>query len=216
MHDGLNVSGVRAGGEARQDRSHLGLVLVCVLAEVDADRIVLEERVSEPVVELAVLLAEGSTFVLDVSRRPVLITRHGTSVADGPARRPHVQKAGRPRGAVFADPVADIEDDSVLPCARSTYVFGGSRPMLRMLPEAARRRLVDTYGAPQFSWQTLRGTGGRTSRTLRVSSAPLAPTLRAPARALGAGCGEALPGLGARHPARRAHARGCDARSRSR
>jgi integrase len=42
----------------------------------------------------------------------------------------------------------------------ATYVFGGSRPMLRTLPEAARRRLVETYGAPPFSWQTLRRTCG--------------------------------------------------------
>jgi hypothetical protein len=34
--------------------------------------------------------------------------------------------------------------------------------MLRTLPEAARRRLVDTCGAPQFSSQTLRPPAART------------------------------------------------------
>ena len=59
-----------------------------------------------------------------------------------------------------------------------TYVFGGSRPMLRTLPEAARRRLVDTYGAPQFSWQTLRRTCGTYLTNAAASSAPPVRTAR--------------------------------------
>jgi integrase len=38
------------------------------------------------------------------------------------------------------------------------YVFGGDEPLSRANIEAARERLVAEYGAPAFSWQTLRST----------------------------------------------------------
>lgn len=40
------------------------------------------------------------------------------------------------------------------------FVFGGLRPLSRMLVEATRKRLIRTYGAPRFSWQNLRQTTG--------------------------------------------------------
>jgi hypothetical protein len=40
----------------------------------------------------------------------------------------------------------------------TTFVFGGKVPLPRQLAEAARRRLIRTYGAPQFCWQRLRQT----------------------------------------------------------
>jgi integrase len=38
------------------------------------------------------------------------------------------------------------------------YVFGGRSPLSHSLVEAARKRLVRSYGAPVFSWQNLRQT----------------------------------------------------------
>jgi integrase len=45
-------------------------------------------------------------------------------------------------------------------CARrgAIYVFGGTEPLAKTLVEAARLRLGETYGAPEFSWQLLRST----------------------------------------------------------
>lgn len=42
----------------------------------------------------------------------------------------------------------------------ATYVFGGDTAMSRTLAEASRRRLIASYGAPEFSWQTLRRSCG--------------------------------------------------------
>jgi len=40
------------------------------------------------------------------------------------------------------------------------FVFGGKKPLPRSTAEAARKRLVRTFGAPKFSWQELRRTCG--------------------------------------------------------
>jgi integrase len=40
------------------------------------------------------------------------------------------------------------------------YVFGGAEPQTRSRMEAARRRVIKTFGAPVFSWQKLRQTCG--------------------------------------------------------
>ena len=40
------------------------------------------------------------------------------------------------------------------------YVFGRKAPMPHTAVEAARKRLVRSYGAPKFSWQNLRQTAG--------------------------------------------------------
>jgi integrase len=45
-----------------------------------------------------------------------------------------------------------------LRAGKAEYVFGGAAPMAKTLAEAARRRLVSEYGAPEFSWQLLRST----------------------------------------------------------
>lgn len=42
---------------------------------------------------------------------------------------------------------------------RAAYVFGGKHPMTKTAAEAARRRLIGSYGAPKaFTWQLLRST----------------------------------------------------------
>jgi integrase len=38
------------------------------------------------------------------------------------------------------------------------YVFGGHAPMSRALADAARKRLLGAFGAPEFSWQGLRSS----------------------------------------------------------
>src|SRR5690606_11963233 len=38
------------------------------------------------------------------------------------------------------------------------YVFGGDEPYSRSKIEAARKRLVRSFGAPEFTWQALRST----------------------------------------------------------
>lgn len=40
------------------------------------------------------------------------------------------------------------------------YVFGGKSPLPHTKAEAARKRLIRSYGAPRFSWQNLRQTAG--------------------------------------------------------
>lgn len=40
------------------------------------------------------------------------------------------------------------------------YVFGGTDPLPRTRIEAARKRLIKSFGAPRFSWQNLRQTCG--------------------------------------------------------
>ena len=47
-----------------------------------------------------------------------------------------------------------------LQAADEPYVFGGYAPLSRNAVAAAHRRLVHTYGAPDFSWQELRRTTG--------------------------------------------------------
>lgn len=44
-----------------------------------------------------------------------------------------------------------------------SYVFGGRTPFPKTLAEAARRRLVVEYKAPEFSWQLLRSTAATIS-----------------------------------------------------
>lgn len=44
--------------------------------------------------------------------------------------------------------------------AGAPYVFGGLEPLPRHAADNARKRLVSMYGAPKFSWKTLRQTTG--------------------------------------------------------
>ncbi|MGE0708410.1 MAG: tyrosine-type recombinase/integrase [Planctomycetota bacterium] len=48
----------------------------------------------------------------------------------------------------------------VLKAGDRPYLFGGAKPWPRSRVEAARRRLVRDYGAPEFTWQGLRSTCG--------------------------------------------------------
>jgi integrase len=43
---------------------------------------------------------------------------------------------------------------------KAKYVFGGGAPMSRALAEAARKRMIKSHGAPDFTWQLLRRTCG--------------------------------------------------------
>lgn len=47
-----------------------------------------------------------------------------------------------------------------LSAGRDPYVFGGGAPLPRHAAEAARRRLVNRFGAPAFTWHDLRRTCG--------------------------------------------------------
>jgi hypothetical protein len=47
-----------------------------------------------------------------------------------------------------------------LQAGKNVFVFGGRAPLSRTRVEAARKRLVHSYGAPRFSWQNLRQTTG--------------------------------------------------------
>src|SRR4051812_34461693 len=72
VHDSLNVLCTGAGPKTWENRTDFGLVLVGIIAEVDALRIPGEEHLGQPRVQLAVLVAKRLALTLD----PLPLVRH--------------------------------------------------------------------------------------------------------------------------------------------